>query len=244
MSSNAFVARTKFRLRNAISHLPSVCLPLLDLKRRDQDGMTIANAATDLVMEAYPRSGNTFAITALRHAQHERLRIAHHTHACANLLRAVQLRKPALLIVRAPKDAVLSLVIRHPHLTAEDGLRAWLKFHRPLLPHLDAFVVATFEQVTADFGVVVDRINRRFGTSFPRFEHTEANVQAVFAAIEQRNARLFGGGAVDERGVARPSESRGAIKAELQKEWSSPRLSRLREAAESMYADIRGRVTG
>jgi hypothetical protein len=235
MNTHALLVRTRYRLRTGISHIPSIYLPLTNLRRRDEDGAKIVTQATDLVVEAFPRSGNTFTVTALQHSQPRRLNIAHHCHAPAQLIRAVRLRKPALLIVRQPKDAVLSFVLRHPSISMELGLKSWLHFHRALLPYLHGMVITTFDQVTSDLGVVVDLINRRFGTSLTRFDHTAVNVETCFAAIEARNSKRFGHGTVDELGVARPSRQRAACKEELEERWHAPRLRMYREAATSLH---------
>ena len=55
-----------------------------------------------------------------------------------------------------------------------------------MAPIRDALVIATFEEVTSDFGAVTHRVNERFGTRFREFEHTEANVEQVFALIDER----------------------------------------------------------
>jgi len=238
MNTHALLMRTRYRLRTGISHIPSIYLLLTKLRHRDEDGAKIVTRETDLVVEAFPRSGNTFTVTALQHSQPRRLNIAHHCHAPAQLIRAVRLHKPALLIVRQPKDAVLSFVLRHPGISMELGLKSWLHFHRSLLPCTEGMMVATFDQVTNDLGAVVNRINERFGTTFSSFEHTAANEAAIFGAIEARNKKRFGHKEVDEMGVARPSGERAARKAALEEHWQADHLRLHREAAASLYEKL------
>ena len=47
-------------------------------------------------------------------------------------------------------------------------------------------VVADFEEITTDFGVVIDRLNAKFSTAFDRFEHDPEHVATVFEIIEDR----------------------------------------------------------
>src|SRR5664279_3016777 len=119
MKARSLLISTRYRLRTSVSHIPSIYMWLANLRRRDEDGATVVSQSTDLVVEAFPRSGNTFTVTALQSSQPQRLNIAHHCHAPAQLIRAVQMGKPALLIVRQPKDAVLSFMLRHPAVSVE-----------------------------------------------------------------------------------------------------------------------------
>lgn len=201
-------------------------------------GGRLASPDSQLVIQAFPRSGNTFATLAFLSSQPQHVNLAHHLHAPAQLIAAARWRRPALLIVRPPADAVCSFVQREPQISPRQALRNWRRFHAPLLPHLDAFVVATFDQVTGDFGAVVRRINARFGTDFVPFVHTADNVAACFEAIEARNARRFGGGAVVETGVARPSPVRQAQKEKIMEDLRAARLASALAQAESIYREL------
>ncbi len=239
MTIRAFAVRVRYRLRTRISHVPWLYLRLADLRNRDEDGGSIVTKTTELVVEAFPRSGNTFVTTALRQSQPRRLDIAHHCHAPSQLIKAVRLDKPALLIVRHPRDSILSFILRSPEVDVALGLKSWLHFHRSILPYIGGIEVATFEQVTNDFGAVIDAVNRRFGLSLARFDHNTENVEACFLAIEKRNSRLFGYGEVDESSVGRPSEERKSRKEMLEANWNDPRLHHLRDSALALYEKLR-----
>ncbi|PEN12611.1 hypothetical protein CRI94_13935 [Longibacter salinarum] len=76
-------------------------------------------------------------------------------------------------------------------------INAWIAFYDSLLRHRDRYVIAPFETVIGDIGVVTAALNKEFGTDFDLFEHTSENV----AALHQ------------ERGYhAGPSKQRSAIK--------------------------------
>src|SRR5215210_2906944 len=45
---------------------------------------------TQIVIEGFPRSGNTFAVVAFEQAQRESVRVAHHLHMPAQVIRAAQ----------------------------------------------------------------------------------------------------------------------------------------------------------
>jgi hypothetical protein len=190
---------------------------------------------TEIVVEGFPRSGNTFAVAALRHAQDRAVRIAHHTHAPAHVIAAVRRGIPALVLARSPDDAVLEYVIRKPSLSLRQALRGYVRFYRPLLPYRGGFVVGLFSAVTTDFGQVIRRLNERFGTTFREFEHTDDNVQACFEAIDADYRARFGSGPEFQAVVARPSLLRDAVKDRMRPRLEEASLQRLRERAHRIF---------
>jgi hypothetical protein len=154
-------------------------------------------AATELVMDGFPSSGNSYSIGALRLACRQagvaEPAVAHHLHNPGQILDGVRRHVPVLLLVREPAAAVASLVSRWPWLTVDQGLRGWARFHEHLLPAVDDMVVADFADVTSDFGAVTRRVNARFGTGFPVFDATDANRTALYSpdpeARRDRRAR-------------------------------------------------------
>lgn len=196
------------------------------------------SADTDIVIEGYPRSGNTFAITAFGSAQTREVRVAHHEHAAAQVIAAARARVPAIVLIREPEDAVLSFAVQQPDITLGQALRTYDRFYRPLLPYRDRFVLARFEEVTSDFGAVIRRVNQRFGTDFGVFDHTEENASRCIEAIEAHGTQRRGKGELLHRKGSFPSDVRTGMKAELREEYRSGRLKRLRERAERTYRDL------
>lgn len=163
---------------------------------------------TELVIEGFPRSGNSFAVPAIELSQVGPIRLAHHSHAPAEVIRAVTWRVPCLVVVRPAPDAVESMLQRSPKLSPPTALASWIRFYESLQSHLDGAVVATFDQATGDFGAVVDRVNERFGTSFNRYEHTEENVAACCARSAAAASRTWRPTASADLSTGRPSETR------------------------------------
>lgn len=226
------IRRLRYEIRNVIADYPPVYLPLARLKSGTPAAQVVEDD-TGLTIEAWPRSGNTFAEQAFRMAQTCPVKLAHHFHAPAQVMAAARRGLPVLVIVRDPVDAACSFVIREPAITLQQALRSWIRFHARILPYRDQYLVATFGQVTTDFGRVVRRLNSRFGTGFGVFEHTPENVEACFGAIENNNRQRFGGGRIVETGIARPSAARQSrkrgLEAELDTDGMSPLVRRARE---------------
>ncbi len=174
---------------------------------RSDKRLTLARRDTALVIEGFPRSGNTFASAAFMVANGREVPLGRHLHGAPHLLRAARLGVPAIALIRAPRDAVLSYVIRRPHLTVTDALIEYVDFYRTAWRARDSFVIGVFTQVTEDFGSVIDEVNERFGTTFNRYEATPEASQTAIELVEEMN-REESGGVVVESQVGRPSAER------------------------------------
>jgi len=229
----------RWELRTLVGKYPAVALPILRARRRPGQFLTPIGPETEIVIEGFPRSGNTFAVAAFHEAQlpHD-VQMAHHAHVPAQLLEGVREGLPALLIVRAADEAVLSLAVRAPEIGVAGALRGWIRFHEPLLSALDGIVVATFEQVVADLGAVVGRINARFGTAFHPFVHTPENVEAILERIRAWDLNTFGDDAGASRGGGVPSGTRAALKEARRAEYERSALDGARAKAEWIYAAL------
>jgi hypothetical protein len=198
-----------------------------------------ATAATDICIEGFLRSGNTFTVIAFQHVQPRVVSIAHHVHAAGAVIAAAKMGTPTLVLIRPPEESVLSYVIRWSSLTIGQALRGYVRFYGPLVPYRDRFVVGRFDEVTADLGAVIRRVNARFGTDFVPYEPTEDNERAVRAELDawDANTHRREGGAAD-LGRGRPTEQKEALKADLRDGYRSSTHTRARAKAEELYAAI------
>jgi hypothetical protein len=235
-SPPSMLRRLRFQGRMITDRYPASYFPLAHATRRDKPEL-IVGPQTELVIEASPRSGNSFAVVAFELAQRpRRVRIAHHSHAPAQVARAVKLGAPTIVIVREPADACLSLAVRERGITVRQSLAAWIGFYERIVPLRSGVVVAGFEAVTRDLGSVIGAVNHRFGTDFARFVHSPQAEARVFELLEHydREDRGLGG----ESTVARPSEARAAMKEAMRAELDAPSLARMRIRAESLHAEL------
>jgi hypothetical protein len=231
--------RARYGARAVLSTYPVVYLPYA---RRKYGHETVLSSETELVIEGFQRSGNTFAVIAFELAQGRPTRTAHHLHAAAHVLAAARRGVPILLLIRDPEATVVSHMVREPCITPRQALSNWIRFHERVQPYRERMVIAEFGAVTSDFGPVVDEINRRFGTTFRRFDHTEDNVARCFGLIDERNRQRYG--AIVESHVARPSIRRDELKRALVSALATPALSALRERAHSAYRSLVPTATG
>jgi hypothetical protein len=141
---------------------------------------------TELVIEGFPRSGNTFAEAAFRKAATRPIRLAHHSHAAAQVVQAVKWRLPCLVLIREPIEAARSLLMHHPETVSEEScLREYSSFYETIKPARAGFVLARFDTLTRNVGIVIDAVNARFGTSFEKLSHTPAMELSIFDMVDE-----------------------------------------------------------
>ena len=233
-TSAAYTTRRVLRrIREALGDDP-VFLPIV-LRATPTGTVRRLTERTEIVIEGYPRSGNTFAMFALRHAaalEGREVTISSHVHTPSAVKAAVRARFPTLYVVRPPRDAVISLLIAAPHVRFEAAIDEWTHHHLEILPYRDRYVLATFAEVTTDFGEVTRRVNERFATDLPVYVASPEADEAVFALIERNHQDLHGG---TENVVPRPSELRRAERDWLVEQLAAPAFDERWARAEDAY---------
>jgi hypothetical protein len=229
------LCRGRYAGRIWLSGVPVLYLPFARFKYRNVPNRLV-EPDTELVIEGFQRSGNTFAVFAFEMAQERPIKSAHHLHSSAQVTRAVQLGIPVLLLIRDPRDSTVSHVIREPCVPMKQALQAWIRFYERALPVRDRVFVADFSRVSTDFGAVIRDFNVKFGTGYKEFDHTEENVARCFDQIEERNKQRYG--QLVEGKVARPSAERREVKTELLRRFDDPALAATRRRAYEIYRTL------
>lgn len=186
----------KAAIKQKLESYPRLFLGALSLKRIGHwSRHWIVSKASDVTIEGYPRSGNSFAHSAFRSAQTQKPRIATHVHSYTQIIRSVDLCVPTMVLLRNPKDACLSLVALSNEIAERDvsdvelsrakqslieNLRNYKTFYEKVLTVKDGIIVAEFSLVTSDFGEIIRRMNERFGTGFEPYENSEQNDSTLF----------------------------------------------------------------
>jgi hypothetical protein len=186
----------------------------------------------DCFMAGYPRSANTFTQMAFLSAN-PGAKIIAHRHIPAFVLSFTRAGIPGMVLIRKPLDAAISasIFVSWP---LEQAVAYWNDYYEALLPVRSQLFIATFEDVTSDFGAVMKAFNSRFGTTFAPFEHTAENAGGCLRLTEDICRKYKG--EVLELEVCRPSETRRAIKEAHLKELKQSNFLRLELArANKLY---------
>jgi hypothetical protein len=222
--------------------IPGIFLPIVKFHpalTEPDDPRPWVSRTTEIVIEGYPRSGNTFAVVAFRQAQGREIKMAHHLHAAAQIKRAARLGVPAIVLIREPSEAILSVLVRDPHASMRWALHSYVRFYSTVLPYLEKAVVAPFATVTSDLGSIIRMVNTRYGTAFKEFVPTEDAMNSVQQAVEHLGRLDSTVTGWDYRlGLALPSEQRRRAKDAHRAEYLNERNKPLRLTAESLYERV------
>jgi hypothetical protein len=186
----------------------------------------------DLLLDGFPRSGNTFASLMIEESQQSRLKVVTHRHTPPPFLHAVKIGKPACLTLRRPFDAITSWVI-YTNRPIRSVIQYYLDFHQILLPYRSKFLIVPFFILTEDFSLVLQLINARFALNLKHQFDLEACKREVFGRID--NSWKNGDGIINEFRVARPYTARDNLKAAIQKKLLHPRYSASLQSCRDLY---------
>ena len=201
---------------------------------------------SDFVLEGYPRSGNSFAFRTLKGRLDGRRswRIAHHIHLPVQVTLGVYWRKPILVLVRRPDEAIVSFVALQCQATLRQGgrqgsgvpfskadltlrlteaARYYARYYKKLLSLKGGeFVIAPFEVVVLGLGDVFREVNKRFDLDIPDFPVKEEERAIVFSAGGQHLS---------------PSVDRDSMKREIEPLWVNGVSASVKQDALSAYAE-------
>jgi len=226
----------KAALKARLERYPRLYLNLLRLQRRGHWSREwIVTKHSDITIEGFPRSANSFALSAFEHSQKEPCRIATHVHSYAQVIRSVQLGVPTMVLLRAPCEACVSFMaltyqiedttisekmLQRAKPVLIGHLKNYRTFYENVRPLGNDVIVAEFKRVTTDFAEVIRRVNQRFGTNFGSYQDSPENRQAIF---KEGGFHLS------------PDSKRDAIKATLRRTCELDEVQAYVEKAERCY---------
>lgn len=223
----------RYRVRTRLLETPLIAEALLaaDPIMRVRHRVT---RQTRIVIDGFPRSANSYARAAFEY-DNGIDGVVSHVHSFRSLQLGVRYAVPTLALIRDPRPVVASAYQYDRDVPPIVGIRNWIRFYEHVLPLTDRLIVGVFEQVTADFGDVVERLNSRYGTSFVPYKRTPESEAAVLAEIDEWTRAM-----VDpdqqEQAYSRPNEKRRTadeVLAEL-----DPRATRLLARASALYDEV------
>ena len=118
-------------------------------------------------------------------------------------------------------------------MTPKRGLSDYIHFYSNVYPYRESFVIGLFDEVTTDFGKVIDKVNTRFSTHFNTFNHNEPNEEKVFRKIEEM--KISAPYENKEEAISRPSEHKEKRKEEVRTSFKSDELKQLKSKAHKVY---------
>ncbi|MGO9185350.1 FkbM family methyltransferase [Mycobacterium sp.] len=189
---------------------------------------------TDLVVEGFPRAGNTFTVSALQDATAHRIRIASHVHHPAQVKQAVLRGIPTVLLIREPVPMLSSYLTFGQHARPAEVIREYISYYGELIHYVDQVLVADFSETVVNLSSVIERINQRFGMDIPAFDQSSENTERVLDELARYHGLVH-----SERDpievVPRPRVEREQTLQQLRTELLSPQYESLLSRANDLY---------
>jgi hypothetical protein len=190
--------------------------------------------STDLVIEGFPRSGNTFTAFAVDDASGHQLTIASHVHQPSQIKLALARGVPTVLVVRAPVAALASYLVYDPRFSASTVIGEYCSYHRQLVPYAERLLVCEFDEVTSHTCSVIDRINHRYSLRIGPFDEEPSHVDQVFAQIEWRH-KLVHPGLDPVPSAASPQSDRRKVNEQMREALLHPRNAAQMAEAQELF---------
>ena len=189
-------------------------------------------SSTDICIEGYPRSANTYAVYAFK-LSNSNVNVGHHHHVPAQIIRSVVMQIPTVVVIRNPEEAVASFLVFQSSIKADMYLKAYTKFYQPIIPLLDRVIVASFHTITRDFNQIIQAVNNKYRTSYHLIADLDQRQGEIFRKLKEINKRFF---ASDKNKMMYPNKTREIHKQKMKKYIEG---SKFLEKARAIYDQIK-----
>ncbi len=179
-----------YHLQSLLGAYPKLYYPLF-ARKYPFNQMAVRNN-TQICIEGFPRSANSYAVVAFRLANPD-VGIAHHLHVPAQLIQARRLDIPSVLLIRKPEEAVASFLVFQHSENADLYLKAYIRFHkalRSIRPHL---VIADFQTVIKNMNAIIRALNETYRKDFNFLRNQAEQENEIFAKLKKVNNQFFAG---------------------------------------------------
>jgi hypothetical protein len=157
---------------------------------------------TDVVIEGFPRVGNTFFVVAFQKLSEKKLTIARHVHLTYQIKEALASKKPIIVLVRDPIDAVVSLKIREPRISIYVALFWYLQFYSFVLKHKAQIEIKLFSSFISNYNEIAIK-------GFRFKESINLKDDDIFSQINEINRKEDNEKADNNLAVSMPTKEKG-----------------------------------
>ncbi len=224
-----FLRRAKY----ALGHDPAF-LPIL-LRFTPLGISRQITESTQLVIEGFPRSGNTFTTFAIGDACGHQITIASHVHQPSQIKLALARGLPTVFVIRDPVFALASYLAYDQRFSASAVIHEYCSYHRELVPYAERLLICDFDEITSSISTVIDGINRRYSLQIPPFDEGSSNVKRLFAQIEWAD-KLIHPRLDPVRSVPSPHMDRRKINEQMREALLHPRNAAQLAGAQDLFA--------
>ena len=179
----------------------------------------LAKESTQLIIEGFPRSANTFLVHATEQASSLPIQIAHHLHDPIQAKIGLEHKIPTVIILRDPLSSFISFKLKSPHLPVSVMYKIYMSFHHQVNKiHNENIHFVRYEDVTQKPNDVVQWIleellkHRKDQINMVHEDDIFSSIDKKKKARESANPDL---NAYYQSSVARPTEEKEAQKEKI-----------------------------
>lgn len=218
-----------FYLRFLISFFPAIYYPLY--ARKEPFKHMAVNKNTNLCVEGFPRSANSFFVAAL-HISNKNLSIAHHHHTISQLIQAANHQIPAIVLIREPRKTMTSWLLFQRSKRIKLYLKIYKKFYSYADSQTDKILFVRFDTIISDFNVVIEKINHHFSMNLNTINDMDYKRKEIMKQLDDVNNKYFAG---NTNQSLVPNEDHNQAKARLLKLVADDKYLTI---AENLYKKI------
>lgn len=200
---------------------------------------------TEIVIDSYPRSANSFFEAAFTMAHKGQIEVAHHAHAAAQVLAGEKKGLPCVVLVREPEAAIASFYeMNGGHYPIWLCTQEYVAFYSALLPVLNNLVVLPTEFLELRFHDLMVFLRDQYALKLEPYE-IDANVRADLFNMVDATGRARNGFAVERYSATLSAEAKAKRQANLEvirKMICAPSNARRLSKANALYEGFKNRA--
>lgn len=190
---------------------------------------------SDLCVEGFPRSANTYSVLLIEKFARKPLKIAHHLHIPSQIKQARAWNIPAILLIREPTAAIPSLVLREKGISLWNAINWYNSFHSELTDLKDYMEVWRFDELTKHPLDCLRNLNSRLDLLDINDDLANMDNEEIFSEIDQLDRETKTGrdlGLVNSRPNAKKNPAKQEI---LDQMMQNQRHRKNLERAKELY---------
>lgn len=229
-----FLEYIKFKTKMLLENYPSLYIRTAYKYNRSRypSSTRVVSKTSIVCIEGYPRCANSYSRDAFVKYTGINSNIATHLHSAAQIKQAVKLSIPTIVTIRQPHKCIPSLraltiqAANNDNVTPlllplKEYLIWYINFYDSLMGLSDGYIIAKFEDITTDFGIIIKKYNERYNTNYNTGLNKDIVKEEIF---NKANFHLS------------PSKERDKIKEHFINEYKNSNLEELKRKAEKVYS--------
>jgi len=119
------------------------------------------------------------------------LKIASHLHSPAQIIKAIKLNIPCILLIRHPIDAVASLLLMNGNLTSKAALNDYIRFYNILKNTKCTILIVKFDDIIQNPNKVIGEFNSLYEYNFA-CDLSSSELEIIRNQLKEEDRKLFG----------------------------------------------------